>query len=133
MIRGLHELVFYAPSSKSAYPLDMLLKMHKIIILEEFNIHNWDLDFLTKLLAGNAVTIKRKYCDEREYRNKLPIIMVSNYRPLDSLKFLSLVVAVHADKSFFQISSEDRSTISTDAIFVPSSPFNSEILSSPVL
>lgn len=82
---------------------------HKAIVFEEFDFKLFNIEFLKKLTAGDAVHIQRKYQDDRVYFCKVPIFFVSNYPPPEDTAFCNRLVVIHCDSVLdFQVDTGTR-------------------------
>lgn len=102
LLYGLGDRVYYGSTTDAKYFLDCYNSFYKVIVLEEFDLSQYNYEQFKSLLSGEPVNINRKFFDQRVIQNVNPIIMISNYPPRNDPTFLNRVRVVNADWPLFQ-------------------------------
>jgi len=79
-------------------------ELHKIIKIDEFDIREYKISDMKKLLAGESLRVNSKNQSGRVITHQKPVIMISNFEPPNDLissqyrGFLERLFVVYADK-----------------------------------
>lgn len=91
----------YFPSSPPHF-FDRLTEDYKVVIWDEFKFISEFRELYLLFLSGSMFGITRKYCDDRLFCNKIPVIFISNYPPPDDEAFRNRLLIVECD-DFLQV------------------------------